>query len=323
MKINKGDKFLCIKDVVMKRSKEVAYSRGNVYISEQDGCITNNGEEEYHSWRGVEDVQSYFKPLRFVDKMYTEATDRLRELHRNFTGAKTGDPDEADQFDNKGIDHDDFAFSAQAGFGEIYKKAGYDYVSEEVFIELNGLEEKPNIKNYEDYIGKQVIGFKFDTRVTCGYSPLMGDYIGDVGTIVEWVSGLDVFEVEFEDGANWYYPADLVIKQLEQKEIYDEDPYSWVNNGIREAESRKGEQKELLTELSNSESYDDSVVFNPQAHYDNSKGSLYKVATDLNLNHWEFDIFKRLVRCRKKGQFKQDLQKIKDTIDIYIKEYDR
>ena len=64
-------------------------------------------------------------------------------------------------------------------------------------------------------------------------------------------------------------------------------------------------------------------VFNPQPHYDNSKGSLYKVATDLNLNHWEFDIFKRLVRCRKKEQFKQDLQKIKDTIDIYIKEYDR
>lgn len=63
-------------------------------------------------------------------------------------------------------------------------------------------------------------------------------------------------------------------------------------------------------------------TFNPQPHYDNSKGSLYKVATDLNLNHWEFDIFKRLVRCRKKGQFKQDLQKIKDTIDIYIDEYD-
>ncbi|MCT4263329.1 hypothetical protein HZP32_14525 [Elizabethkingia anophelis] len=60
----------------------------------------------------------------------------------------------------------------------------------------------------------------------------------------------------------------------------------------------------------------------PQPHYDNSNGSLYKLATELNLNHWEFDILKRLVRCRKKGQFKQDLQKIKDTIDIYINEYD-
>ncbi|MDV3882885.1 hypothetical protein CMU04_06080 [Elizabethkingia anophelis] len=60
----------------------------------------------------------------------------------------------------------------------------------------------------------------------------------------------------------------------------------------------------------------------PQPHYDNSNGSLYKLATELNLNHWEFDILKRLVRCRKKGQFKQDLQKIKDTIDIYLNEYD-
>src|SRR5690606_16974030 len=58
-----------------------------------------------------------------------------------------------------------------------------------------------------------------------------------------------------------------------------------------------------------------------QAHYNNENGSLYKIATDLGLNHWEFDVFKRLVRCRKKNQFKEDLQKIKDTIDIYLNEY--
>lgn len=58
----------------------------------------------------------------------------------------------------------------------------------------------------------------------------------------------------------------------------------------------------------------------PQPHYDNSKGSLFQLAEQLQLNHWEFDILKRLVRCRKKGQFKEDLQKIKDTCDIYIKE---
>lgn len=62
-------------------------------------------------------------------------------------------------------------------------------------------------------------------------------------------------------------------------------------------------------------------IFNPQKHYDNSKGSLYKLADELNLNHWEFDILKRLVRCRKKGQLVEDLNKIKDTIDIYILEY--
>jgi len=63
-------------------------------------------------------------------------------------------------------------------------------------------------------------------------------------------------------------------------------------------------------------------IFNPQKHYDNTKGSLYKLAEQLELNHWEFDILKRLVRCRKKGQFVADLQKIKDTIDIYFFEYE-
>ena len=59
----------------------------------------------------------------------------------------------------------------------------------------------------------------------------------------------------------------------------------------------------------------------PQPHYDNSSGSLFSLAEQLQLNHWEFDILKRLVRCRKKGQFKEDLQKIKDTCDIYLQEY--
>jgi len=60
----------------------------------------------------------------------------------------------------------------------------------------------------------------------------------------------------------------------------------------------------------------------PQPHYDNSKGSLYKFAEDHKLNAWEFDIVKRIVRSRKKGQFKEDLQKTKDVIDIYLSEYE-
>ncbi|MDV3537876.1 hypothetical protein CMU94_01910 [Elizabethkingia anophelis] len=63
----------------------------------------------------------------------------------------------------------------------------------------------------------------------------------------------------------------------------------------------------------------------PQPHYDNSERSfrsLMELGQKLELNHYEQDILKRLVRCRKKGQFKQDLQKIKDTIDIYLNEYD-
>jgi hypothetical protein len=55
-------------------------------------------------------------------------------------------------------------------------------------------------------------------------------------------------------------------------------------------------------------------------HYDNSKGSLYKFAVDHELNAYEFDIIKRIVRCRKKGQFKEDLEKTKLVIDLYLKE---
>ena len=56
------------------------------------------------------------------------------------------------------------------------------------------------------------------------------------------------------------------------------------------------------------------------SHYDNSKGSLYKFAEDQKLNSYEFDLIKRIVRCRKKGKFKQDLEKSKILIDLYIKE---
>jgi len=57
-----------------------------------------------------------------------------------------------------------------------------------------------------------------------------------------------------------------------------------------------------------------------QNHYDNTNGSIYKFADDHGCNSYEFDIIKRVVRCRKKGTFLEDLQKTKDLIDLYIKE---
>ncbi len=55
-------------------------------------------------------------------------------------------------------------------------------------------------------------------------------------------------------------------------------------------------------------------------HYDNSRGSLYKFCDEHELNSYEFDIIKRVMRCRKKGLFLQDLEKTKFAIDLYIKE---
>jgi len=56
-----------------------------------------------------------------------------------------------------------------------------------------------------------------------------------------------------------------------------------------------------------------------QSHYQ-GKESLYKFAEDWGLNSYEFDIIKRIVRCRHKGSFTEDLKKSKDLIDIYISE---
>ena len=61
------------------------------------------------------------------------------------------------------------------------------------------------------------------------------------------------------------------------------------------------------------------MSINTQKHYQGPY-SLYKFAEDFRLNAYEFDIIKRIVRCRHKGSFAQDLEKTKDLIDIYVKE---
>jgi len=58
---------------------------------------------------------------------------------------------------------------------------------------------------------------------------------------------------------------------------------------------------------------------NTQSHY-KGKDSLYNFAEEWSLNSYEFDIIKRIVRCRHKGSFQQDLEKTKDLIDIYLRE---
>ena len=64
------------------------------------------------------------------------------------------------------------------------------------------------------------------------------------------------------------------------------------------------------------------IVESKDDHYNNEKGSLYLFAEQHGLNAWEFDCIKRIVRCRKKGQFVSDLEKTKRVIDLYIKEHE-
>lgn len=59
---------------------------------------------------------------------------------------------------------------------------------------------------------------------------------------------------------------------------------------------------------------------NTESHY-KGKNSLYHFAEEWGLNSYEFDLVKRIVRCRHKGRFEDDMRKTKNLIDIYLKEY--
>jgi len=72
----------------------------------------------------------------------------------------------------------------------------------------------------------------------------------------------------------------------------------------------------------NSNKKDFKITTNTPAHYDNTNGSLYKFCEEQKLNSYEFDLIKRIMRCRKKGQFEADLKSTKVLIDLYLKEYE-
>ena len=72
----------------------------------------------------------------------------------------------------------------------------------------------------------------------------------------------------------------------------------------------------------NKQNFQSDLELETPKHYDNSKGSLYQFCENQNLNSYEFDIIKRVMRCRKKGNFIEDLEKTKFLIDLYLKEFD-
>ena len=73
------------------------------------------------------------------------------------------------------------------------------------------------------------------------------------------------------------------------------------------------------------ESYKAEIVeyknqINTPKHYDNTNGTLYKVAGERGWNSYLFDIVKRLERADKKGEFKQDLEKSINVIKLWLNE---
>lgn len=62
MIIKKGDKFECIKDVMMDNNpKDIAYTSGKIYISELDGSITDDQNKVNHYWSNEESEQYFIK----------------------------------------------------------------------------------------------------------------------------------------------------------------------------------------------------------------------------------------------------------------------
>jgi hypothetical protein len=80
--------------------------------------------------------------------------------------------------------------------------------------------------------------------------------------------------------------------------------WDYQKNRIVEVLSKKKEQDNTTT----------------PSHYNNENGSLYLFAEQQKLNAWEFEVIKRIVRARKKGEFISDIEKTIDVLKIYLQE---
>ena len=135
----------------------------------------------------------------------------------------------------------------------------------------------------ENLIGRKVKGFKFEGCFDLSYLSEMDKKIGEVGKVI--IIEDDTFGVEFKNDQYWYPLSEIEKHLVEENEIE-------VN---------------------------DAEIVTP-SHYNNENGTLYKVANDRNWNHYLFDIVNRLERAEKKGEFKSDLQKSINIIQLWLKE---
>ena len=61
-----------------------------------------------------------------------------------------------------------------------------------------------------------------------------------------------------------------------------------------------------------------NINLNTPAHYDNTNGSLYKIANERGWNAYQFDAIKRIDRVNKKGQFKEDIEKTIEVLKLML-----
>lgn len=93
--------------------------------------------------------------------------------------------------------------------------------------------------------------------------------------------------------------------------------------------SKEENKKEVIPESDKTDlSYEEEIstfmskgfIEKTPSHYDNTNGSLYQIAKQRGWDFYQADCVKRLDRAYKKGQFREDLQKTKDLIDLWLKE---
>lgn len=82
--IKKGDKFECIKTVIMDGNPEdVAYTEGALYISNFDGCITDNQGNEGHYWSNEKELTIYFKKVNTLPNKQKEMVNHPSHYKNN------------------------------------------------------------------------------------------------------------------------------------------------------------------------------------------------------------------------------------------------
>ena len=109
----------------------------------------------------------------------------------------------------------------------------------------------------------------------------------------------DMLPGEFDNNLKdfWNYSTDEYARMF---------PDDWEEISEEEYLKQEGKLKE-------------SETANVKPYY-KGRNSLYQFAEEHELNSYEFDIIKRVARCRHKGNWLEDLEKTKGVIDIYIKE---
>ena len=77
--------------------------------------------------------------------------------------------------------------------------------------------------------------------------------------------------------------------------------------------------KYLSESKNNIELGDESELEAPK-YYDNSNGSLYKLAYERKWNPYVYEVVKRLDRAERKGEFISDIKKSIHVLELYLKE---